>query len=54
MFVLYAYRYMHVLYSYIWYLAKAHVYVRQKYAYKRVQKTHIYAFKVFSKKHTLD
>ena len=35
-------------------LAKAHIYVRQKYAYTRVQKTHIYALKVFSKKYTLD
>ena len=54
MFVLYSYKYMRVLYPYIWCLAKADVYVRQKYAYTRVQKTYIYAFKVFSKKYTLD
>ena len=35
-------------------LAKAHIYVRQKYAYTRVQKTHIYALKVSSEKYTLD
>ena len=45
---------MRVLYPYIWRLAKAHIYVRQKYAYTRVQKTHIYAFKMLSKKYTLD
>ena len=45
---------MRVLYPYIWCLAKAHVNVRQKYEYTRVQKTHINASKVLSKKYTLD
>ena len=46
---------MRVLYPHIYAcLAKAQTHVRQKYAYTRVQKTHIYPLKVFSEKYTLD